>query len=756
MVKKGKITAFFLIMAVCAGIIATFIVDVAKGIPLGLDLQGGFEILYEVDPLEEGQKINDTVMDATVESLRKRVDVLGVNETTIEIEDKTRVRVQLAGIQDQSKAREILSTEARLSFRDINDVEYLNGSDIVEGSAQQSFDKFNRPNVTLKLKSADKFAEVTSKIAAMNDPSIPGNDNNVLVIWLDFEEGDSYIEEAQKESPKFISAPVVEYTINSDEVQINGDFTIEEAQELASLLNAGSLPVELNEIYSVSVGAQFGDQALQNTVIASIIGIALIFIFMLTYYRLPGLVAVVTLSIYTFLILLVFDLMNAVLTLPGIAAFVLGVGMAVDANIITYERIKEELKAGKSTSSAFKAGSSQSFGAILDANITTLIAAVVLFYFGTSTVKGFAVMLIISILVSFLTVVYGSRVLLGLWVKSKFLNNKPGWFGVKKEDIKDITKGEEVEPKVFGKYFNIIKHQNKFFTFTTILIIVGIVSLIFMKLNLGIDFTSGSRVQILADNTLTTEEVEAEFEELGLEPVKITHAGEKNEIAMVRFNDILTEAEVAKVKSHFTEIYGNDPNISTVSPDVAVDLAKNAFYAVLFASIGIIIYTAIRFEIYFAVTAIIALLHDAFFMVALFSIFQLEFDITIIAAILTIVGYSINDTIVTFDRIRENINMKKRVKSFKELAEIVNRSLMQTLTRSINTTVTTILAALMLLIFGATSIKLFSAAIVVGLVAGTYSSLFIAAQLWLIWRGKNIEKNPIQFVKKKQTGGPQV
>ncbi|ELK44805.1 protein-export membrane protein SecDF [Halobacillus sp. BAB-2008] len=213
---------------------------------------------------------------------------------------------------------------------------------------------------------------------------------------------------------------------------------------------------------------------------------------------------------------------------------------------------------------------------------------------------------------------------------------------------------------------------------------------------------------------------------------------------------------MSEIQAYYEEEYGNTPNVSTVSPVVGQELAKNAALAVLYASIGIIIYVTIRFEIFFALTAIIALLHDAFFIIALFSITRLEFDVTIIAAILTIVGYSVNDTIVTFDRIRENLKQKKKVKSFKELAKIVNDSLMQTLTRSINTVLTVIFAAVMLLFFGASSITNFSFALVIGLLAGTYSSLFIASQLWLIWRGRNIKEKPINYVKKKKVDGPQV
>lgn len=785
MVKRGRIVAFFLLLLIFAGTIGTTIQGVTKDIRLGLDLQGGFEVLYNVEPIDDDQEINREVLEATVETIYRRVDALGISETNVTIEEPSRIRVQLAGIQDQNKARELLSTSARLSFRTIDDEEIrindqplkldfddesnapdteegeiFNATNIVEGSATQDFHQSTKqPIVTLKVKSAQDFAKVTEKVAALGGGLTPeGLRKNAMVIWLDYNEGDKYVEQVKLPENKqdFVSAPGVSERLLTQDVQITGDFTVQSAKELADILNAGSLPVNMEELYSTSVGAQFGEQAMSKTIMAGLIGIVLIFIYMMFYYRLPGVVATITLSVYIYLILVVFELMNGVLTLPGIAALVLGVGMAVDANIITYERIKEELKSGKSPLSAFKAGNSRSLATILDANITTLLAAIVLFSFGTSSVKGFATMLIVSILVSFITAVYGSRLLLGLWVKSRFLNKKPGYFGVKQSDIKDIEKGEEVEAKVFGREFNFVQQRKKFFTISIALVLLGLVFIGWKGLNLGIDFTSGSRVEVLADQQLTTEEINDQLDEIGYEAKKVVISGDNKEIAVARFDSVLTEKNIAEIKNHFSEEYGNEPNVSTVSSIVGEELVKNAIYAVAIASIGIIIYVTIRFEFYFAVTAIIALLHDAFFIVALFSITRLEFDITIIAAILTIVGYSVNDTIVTFDRIRENLRLKKRVKTFDELAEIVNKSLMQTLARSINTVLTVIFAALMLLIFGATSITNFSFALVIGLIAGTYSSLFIAAQLWLVWRGSMLKRKPIQYLEKKQTGGPQV
>ena len=753
MKNRGKIVAFVLIVLLFAGTIGTTVTGISKDINLGLDLQGGFEVLYEVEPIAEDQKVNNELLEATVQTLRDRVDRLGISEANIDIEGEDRIRVQLAGVEDQAEARDMLATSARLSFRDVNDQEHLDGSDIKEGSAKQDFDpQSNTPMVTLGLKSAEKFGEVTTTIKDIGAP------DNLLVIWMDFQEGDSFAAEAEKEETKYISAPRVSETLNTASVQITGDFTIEEAQRLADVINAGSLPVHMEELYSTSVGAQFGEQALKQTVFAGFIGVSIIFMFMIVYYRFPGFIASINLAIYVFLILLVFNLLNGVLTLPGIAALILGVGMAVDANVITFERIKEELRLGKSVKSAFAAGTKNSLRTIIDANITTLIAAVVLFSFGTSSIKGFATMLIVSIFISFITSVFGTRLLLGFWIDSGFLSKRKGWFGVKKESIKDLTDTTIEEPRLFNRELNIVKHRKKFFMGSIILIILGAASILIFQLNPGIDFTSGSRIEILsdADNKLTAEEIEEGLEELDLVANSIVISGENDEIAVTRYETILKEEKIDEIKTYFDDKYGHDPSVSVVSPIVGQELVKNAIKALAIASLAMIVYVTFRFEFYFAITTILALLHDVFFMLVVFSITRIEFDVTIIAAILTIIGYSINNTIVVFDRIRENIRIEKKVSSFDKLALIINRSLIQTFTRSMNTALTTMIAVLSFLILGSQSISGFAIALIVGLVFGTYSSLFLASQLWLVWRGKSIKEKPLDFTKKERVEGPQV
>lgn len=753
MVKRGRIVAFFILLVLLAGTVGGTAKSIIKDIKLGLDLQGGFEVLYEVQPVN-GEKITKDTVANTAEALDERINVLGVSEPSIQIEDNNRIRVQLAGVEDQNQAREILSTQANLSFRDVDDKVRLDGSDLVSGSAKQTFNDQNQPIVSLKLKDRKKFYELTQNIYQMAP-------QNQLVIWLDFEEGkDSYKKEAGKEDPKFLSAPNVNKPINSDEVIIEGNFTVEEAQNLAKLLDAGALPVKLEEKYSTSVGAQFGQEALDKTITAGIIGIALIFLFMIVYYRLPGFIATVTLSVYLYLVLLLFELMNGVLTLPGIAAIILGVGMAVDANIITYERIKEEIRVGKPIKSAFQAGNKTSFLTILDANLTTLIAAAVLFYFGTSSVKGFATMLIISILVSFITAVWGSRVLLSLLVNSKLFHNKPGWFGVHKKNVHSLSENvDTLDLKTKFDRFEFAKNRRKFYAISAVLMIVGMIVLSIFRLNLGIDFVSGSRVDLMSDKPLQTETLKKELDQIDLSTDDIVISGDNSQTAVIRYSDDLSKEEIAKLKTTMHDLYGKDPSISTVSPVVGKELAKNAVKAVGIASLFIILYVTLRFEWRMAIGAIIALLFDAFLIVFFFSATHLEVDITFIAAVLTIIGYSINDTIVTFDRLRENLHKLQRVKTQEELEDAVNKSIRQTLGRSVNTVLTVVFTVVAIMIFGSESIRNFSIALLVGLLSGVFSSIYIASQIYLSLKIRQLKKNgPFKTVKekKKWSNEPQV
>ena len=742
MKKTSRLIAFILLVALLFTGMGLTYKNVVKNVNLGLDLQGGFEVLYQVNPLDKGEKIDKKALQATSRTLENRVNVLGVSEPKIQIEDPNRIRVQLAGIKDQAQARKLLSTQANLTIRDAQDHVLMSGSDIKQGSAKQEF-KQDQPTVTFKVKSKEKFKKVTEKISKKRD--------NVMVVWMDYKKGDSYKKEAKKQQegkdPKYVSAANVDQPINSDSVEISGGFNgkkgVKEAKQIAELLNAGSLPVDLKEIYSNSVGAQFGQDALDKTIIASFIGVGIIYLFMLGFYRLPGLVAIIALTTYIYLTLVAFNFISGVLTLPGLAALVLGVGMAVDANIIMYERIKDELRIGRTLKQAYSKANKSSFLTIFDSNLTTVIAAAVLFFFGESSVKGFATMLLLGILMIFVTAVFLSRGLLSLLVSSNFFKKKYWLFGVKKKDRHDINEGKDVHDlKTSFEKWNFVKLAKPLIALSILIVIVGLFILSIFKLNLGIDFSSGTRADIETNQSLTQGKVEKAVKDVGLSPdqVQINGSGHKN--ATVQFKKNLSRAEDNKLSDKIKSEFGDTPQINSVSPLIGQELAKNAMTALILASIGIIIYVSLRFEWRMGLSAVLALLHDVFIIVAVFSLFRLEVDLTFIAAVLTIVGYSINDTIVTFDRVRENLHKVKVVTSPEQIDDIVNRSIRQTMTRSINTVLTVVVVVVAILIFGAPTIFNFSLALLIGLISGVFSSVFIAVPLWGIMKKRQLKKSP--------------
>lgn len=757
MKKVSRLIAFLLLVVLLFGGMAATYKNMIKDVNLGLDLQGGFEVLYQVKPLSDGDKIDKTAVQSTAKTLERRVNVLGVSEPKIQVEDQNRIRVQLAGVKDQEQARKILSSQANLTIRDSEDKVKLTGKDLVQGSAKQEFKQnTNQPAVTFKLKDSDKFKKVTEEISKKPE--------NVMVVWLDYQKGDSYQKEKTKENPKYVSAASVDQPINSPNVEISGGFQgekgVTEAKQIADLLNSGSLPVKLDEIYSTSVGAQFGQDALQKTIFASIIGISIIYLFMLFFYRLPGLIAVITLTTYVYLTLVAFNFISGVLTLPGLAALVLGVGMAVDANIIMYERIKDELRIGRNLKQAYKKANKSSFITILDANLTTVLAATVLFFFGESSVKGFATMLLLAILMSFVTAVFLTRILLSLIVYSNFFKKKLWWFGVKKSQIHNINEGKDVS-ELTTPYDRIdfMKLAKPLFALSGLIIATGIIILFIFKLNLGIDFTAGTRIDAESNHALKQADVEKKMDSIGLKPDQLSIGGNNDTKASMQFKHDLSKEEVSKVKSTIKDEFGHEPTVNTVSPVIGQELAKNAMLAVLLASIGMIIYISLRFEWRMGISSIISLLHDAFMIIAVFSLFRLEVDITFIAAVLTIIGYSINDTIVTFDRVREMLRKVKVITKEEEIDYIVNSAIRQTLTRSINTVLTVVVVVVALLIFGASSIFNFSLALLIGLVSGVFSSIFIAVPFWGILKKRELRKSDnhkLVVYKRKRTNEEKV
>ena len=734
--KNGKkrviISSTILVLLVV--LICFLFVPLFKGLKFGLDLQGGFEILYKAESID-GSKMTKEKLTATYKTLSKRIDSLGVSEPEIIVEGNDRIRVKLAGVKNPEEARTQLSTVATLSFRDIED-NLLMSSDVLKaGGAKIGQASDGSPAVALSVKDKDKFYEVTKEISER------GEGKNYIVIWLDYNDlTDSYEREGSicgTNESNCLSAATVSQGFASD-VIIQGSFTQEEVSNLVDLINSGSLPSKLTEISSNTVGASFGNRTLETTLIAGIIAIIAIMIILIAIYHFAGFISSVSMMIYSFLVFAVFWVVGGVLTLPGIAALLLGVGMAVDSNVITFARIREELLKGKSLPLAFIEGSKSSFSAILDSNITTLIVAIIMFIFGESSIKGFATMLIITVLVTMFTMVFLTRQLLKIFIKTDFFNDKVKLFlNINKEDIPNVSKNEQAKPNRFHKV-NFFKYKNACICASLLTIVVGAIVFTIKGFNLGIDYKSGTSITIASEQNITEKMLQADAKELGLKSIRVSSASDEMNI---RLDSTLTGEQVKKINKYFEEKYAAKVSIGVVSNIVQRELVKNAIFAVLIALIGIIVYVSFRFKFSFAIGGVTALVHDVLIMFALFAILRLEVSSMFIAAVLAIIGYSINDTIVSFDRIRENLRGVDRKKLTEEkFIEICNRSIQETFTRTIYTSVTTILPVLILLILGSRGIFNFNMAMLFGLIAGTYSSIFIATVVYMMIEKKNLGK----------------
>ncbi|CAN7333893.1 protein translocase subunit SecD [Paenibacillus sp. LjRoot153] len=406
-----RISFFFLTVVIVLGAVGITSPGLVDRIKLGLDLKGGFEILYTAEPLTAGQPLTKETLTEAAQSLAKRADSLGVAEPEVYPEGSDRIRVRLAGVENEEEVRTLMSKPSVLTFRGPDGTVYMNGTDFVENAAKLSYDpNTKQPIVEIKMKSREKFKEVTTKLVG-----------STLSIYLD---------------DVVQSTASVNFPIDSDSAIIT-QTNVAEATKVAKMINLGAMPLKLTEKYIQRVDATLGKASLHETARAGLIASILIFLFMVIYYRVPGLVAAFTLITYVWVLLAIFDFMNATLTLPGIAALVLGAGMAVDANIITYERIREEIRAGKSILSSLKAGTKHSFRTIMDANVTNLIAGIVLYYVGNGAIRGFAVITMMSIIISILTNVLFSRWLLHLIIRGNLLK-KPSYFGVKEADIRGL------------------------------------------------------------------------------------------------------------------------------------------------------------------------------------------------------------------------------------------------------------------------------------------------------------------------------
>lgn len=692
-------------------------IPIFKNTNYGLDLQGGFEVLYQIEAIE-GNELDSDMVYNTYKAILKRVDILGVNEPEISIEDNSRIRIALAGVTNEDEAREVISSTAVLSFRDYSD-NLLMTSDVLGGAAKVTTDQYGHPAVSLSIKDNEKFYNVTNTVKDMT--------NNIIVIWLDFDEDkDAYYKEKDNcgslSTSRCLSAARVSEAFSSD-VIIQGNFTEEEAKSLVELINSGSLPTKLTEISSRTVEATYGEASLNKTLIAGVIGIIFVILLLIVLYHFSGFIAGTALMLYTMASFLVFYLIQGTLTLPGIAAMLLGIGMAVDASIITFERIKDQLKIGVPLEKAVKLGNQESLSSILDANITTFIVAVILFMLGQSSVKGFATMLIINIILTVLILVYLEKHVIELFSKTGVFDNRINLFiGLSK---KKIIPAKEI--RIPFKKLDFVRSRKIMLPIILVIIIGGLTFSLVKGFNFAVDFTGGTKI------TINTKD------DIELNDYTIEKINTSKDATTIVIKEKLDKDEVKELSDKLESEYNTSADIYVVSDLVKKELIKNAIIALIIAFVGITIYVSIRFRFNYAISGIIALVHDVLITTIFFGLFSLEIDSIFIAAILTIIGYSINDTIVTFDMIRRNYKNRKNIDKDK-LIEVVNDSVRLTFFRSIMTTVTTIIPILCLIIFGANEILNFNLALLVGFIAGVFSSIYVSNQLWLILESRRIVK----------------
>lgn len=721
MKKLLKPILVVLIMVVAC---ALLVKPALNGIHYGIDLQGGFEILYNIEPLVESEKLTNDDLNNTYKAIVNRIDTLGVSEPVISFEGENLIRIQLPGVSNEDEARQRISTTAVLSFRDVNDnllmtseVLGRNGASLSQN--QQSF----QYQVKLDIKDTDKFYNVTKELSGRTG-------ENLIITWLDFnDEEDSY--EKYKDTcgkdgnMKCISAAYVHEGLSSASVVIEGNFTKEEAQSLVDLINSGSLPTKLTEESTPkSVSPSFGSETISKTGLAGIITFALISLILIIKYRFSGLLGSICLFIYAVLVFIIFNGVDGVLTLTGIAALVLGIGMAVDSIIIANERIKDELQKGNKLVSAFNEGSKSSLVAIIDANITTLIAGIVLYIFGESSVKGFATMLIITIFVTAVTTVFFYRLFQGMFVKSKAFNDKTKLFLGNIKEHKNIN------------YINVSKYP---IYISSIIVILGVVFAIVRGFNFGVDFTGGTNINLSSSKNLNFSkitEIVKEYDVRGYD----YYMGTKKE-GYIKLNDILDEENEIEVKDSLSKL-GIESSSSEISTLVVKSLTKNAIKALIYSLIAIIIYITVRFNINYAISGILMLCHDVLVILSIFAIFNIPVDFIIVASLLTIIGYSINDTIVVFDRVRENkkkLYRNRKKLSMDELNELVNVSSRETVSRNVWTSITTIVAIVCLMAVGLNDIVTFNLSVLIGLIAGSFSSLLIGPKVWTLLEKRSID-----------------
>lgn len=737
--KKNKAYAIIAIILAAMIGLGIYAVDVLKattskgdnGIILGLDLSGGVSITYQIMTENPTQtEINDTIakMEERAENYSTEYAVYQVGED--------RITVEIPGVFDANAVLEELGSPGALYFiRETN----------ANGDYNYSYDETSEEKMPYALNySLEELIANGSVILTGNDvkaaeagyqPDQYGNQAPIVSMSFTDEATEIFAEETKRAAlsgetiaiyydDHFISVPMVEEAITNGQCVISGSSTYADAEELATFIRIGAISLKLEELESNVVGAQLGSQALINSIKAAAIGLLLIMLFMIVTYRLSGVVSAISLSIYTFATILLIQLAEITLTLPGIAGIILGIGMAVDANVIIYARIKEEIAFGKTVSMSIKEGYKKAMSAILDGNVTTFIAAFVLMALGSGTVKGFAYTLMISIVMSMFTAL----------VVAKYLMQ--ALYAVGFRDEKFYGRAKEV------KTIDFMKRRGLWFVISIATIVAGIAGMLYFgattgnALNYGIEFAGGTSTTADFGKEYTIEQIENEIvphvsavtKDAAVQAVTVD---DSTEIVLKTRTLSLEEREALNMM--LVEEFGvEESTISSqsISSTVSNEMRQDAIVAVIVACIAMLIYIRFRFQdIRFAASSIIALVHDVLVVLAAYALLRITVGNTLIACVLTIVGYSINNTIVVFDRIRENMSSTNK-QTPQVWYEVANRSLTQTLTRSINTTITTFVMVLLLYILGVPAIKEFALPLMVGLMAGTYSSLFIATELW--------------------------
>ncbi len=672
----------------------------ARDIKLGLDLAGGVSITYETtEPHPSAEDMSDTVF-----KLQKRVETYST-EAQVYQEGENRINIEIPGVTDANEILEDLGKPGSLTIQTEDGEVVLQGTDIKDAQpATQQNDMGNKETVvvlTLTDEAKESFAEYTS--AHIGDR---------LPIVYD---------------GAVINSPTIQSAITGGEATITNMSSYEEADELASIIRIGGLKLELQELRSNVVGAQLGEEAIHTSLIAAAIGFAIVCIFMCIVYRIQGFAASIALCLYVGVILGLLNAFQITLTLPGIAGIILSIGMAVDANVIIFARIREEITAGKTVRSAIKIGFEKALSAIVDGNVTTLIAAFVLAIMGTGSVKGFAYTLALGIVVSMFTAL----------VVTKYLVNAIYAVGI--QNVKFYGSNKE------RKTINFLGKKTICFIISIVVIIGGFVFLGVNKsstgnvLNFSLEFMGGTSTNVTFNEDLSIQEID--------EKVKPVIEGITNDAAIQTQKVTDTKQVIIKTRTlsldereqlytALEENFGVDTSLittETISSTISSEMQKDAIISVIIATICMLIYIWFRFkDIRFAGSAVLALLHDVLVVLAFYAVAKISVGSTFIACMLTIVGYSINATIVIFDRIRENMAEMKKA----DLQEIVNTSITQTLTRSIYTSFTTFIMVAILFILGVSSIREFALPLMVGIICGAYSSVCITGALWWVMKAK--------------------